>query len=195
MKADKEQGMSKTFNAGLPFAFLTASLLCAAVGARAQQTSAPQSLPPVRVGAASINAVDVETTATFYKKAFGFREIRRIDVPKEPLEIIMNLGADVNAARANPGAALIVIARSATTAPERYPAIGWARVHLVLVVDDMASALARVRENGGSVPVEPSTNRGSLQSEVNAKPDSKGTHMVAMAQDPGGNAVELLSPK
>lgn len=179
---------------GIRLAAATGIVALGSAVARAQP-STPMALRPVMVGAVSINAVEVEATSNFYKKTFGFKEIRRIAIPTEALEIIMNLGADANAARDNRGAALIIIGRPSTLAAESHAATGWARVHLVLVVDDMASVLARVREHGGAVPVEPSTNRGSIQSEVDAKPDPNGTHRVAMIQDPDGNAVELLSPK
>ncbi|MGH6985256.1 MAG: VOC family protein [Caulobacteraceae bacterium] len=107
-------------------------------------------LPRAAIGAASIGAVDVERDARFYEDVFGFKEIRRIDARPQFLEIVLKPGADAAAARAAPGAALILISHPAGAATDRPGLQGWARAHLLLVVPEMAPVLASVRAHGGS---------------------------------------------
>ena len=167
-------------------------LVCARTAVAAPE-AAP--LPSVNVGAASIGAVDVEKDARFYEGVFGFQEIRRINSRPEFLEIVLKPGADVAAARAGAGAALILISHPASATGELPGLQGWARAHLLLVVPEMAPVLARARAQGGLVAIAPSVAKGSLESEVQAHPGGAGTHVDAMIEDPAGNFVELLAAR
>jgi predicted enzyme related to lactoylglutathione lyase len=161
----------------------------------ASVAAAEPAMAPVSVGAASIGAVDVERTAAFYEAVFGFSQIRRIDARPQFLEIVLKPGADAAAARAAPGAALIIISHPASVQGDLPGLQGWARAHLLLTVPEMAPVIARTTANGGSVAIAPSVAKGSLESEVQAHPDSAGTHVDAMIEDPAGNFVELLAAK
>lgn len=147
------------------------------------------------VAAVSLTAPDVERAAAFYETTFGFAEIRRIDQRPQSLEIVLKPGADAKQARAAAGAALILISRSPSTPAGPAGLEGWARARMALVVSEMAPVLARVRQSGGSVVVEPYTARGTLQSEVETQPSASGAHVDAMIEDPAGNFVELLAPR
>jgi len=169
------------------------NLIGAPLAATAQDTASPTT--GLMVAAASLSAPDVERAAGFYESVFGFSEIRRIDARPEYLEIVLKPGADARAARAAPGAALILISRP-TTAVADFPDLhGWARARVALVVPEMAPVLARAKQQGGSIVVEATKAGGSLQSEVEVHPSAAGSHIDAMIEDPAGNFVELLAPR
>lgn len=174
-------------------AVLAGALSICAIPALADTPSRP--MPDVTIAAVSINAVDAETTASFYKTVFGMQEVRRIDARPEFLEIIMKPGKTAEEARAQGGAALIVISRPEGTSSEPPSVKGWARAHVLLVVPDIAPILERTKANGGAVEVAPYVSKGSLQSEADPHPSPTGTHVDSMIRDPGGNFVELLSAK
>ena len=140
--------------------------VAAAVSLLAQGAGAQPATPPVTVGAASIGAVNVERTANFYETVFGFAEIRRIDARPQFLEVVLKPGTDATAARAAPGAALIIISHPVSAQTDLPALRGWARAHLLLVVPEMATVLDRTIANGGSVAIAPSVAQGSLESEV-----------------------------
>jgi len=171
------------------------TVMAAAAILLASSAAAEPTMPPVSVGAASIGAVDVERTATFYEAVFGFAQIRRIDARPQFLEVVLKPGADADAARAASGAALIIISHPASAQSDPPGLQGWARAHLLLVVPEMAPVLTRTTANGGSVAIAPSVAQGSLESEVQAHPDKVGTHVDAMIEDSAGNFVELLAAK
>lgn len=175
------------------FAAVVGALATCAAPALAETPTA--NLAPVTIAAVSINAVDAEKTASFYKAVFGMQEVRRIDARPDFLEIILKPGKSSEDARAQTGPALIVISRPEGTTSEWPSVKGWARAHLVLVVPDIAPILERAKANGGFVEVAPYTSKGSLQSEADSHPSQSGSHVDSMIKDSGGNFVELLSLK
>ncbi len=117
-----------------------------------------------------IAATDVPAIADFYAKAFGMREIRRLEFPNL-LEIIMNSGDSVAEAAANPHAPLVIMTR-----PEGH-AVG-TMAAVILSVPDMEAAIASVEAAGGTL-FRP------------AQSLADGT-VFAFVKDPEGNQVELL---
>lgn len=178
----------------IAFIATTLAMIGSVAGQAATEPPAPP-IAPVTVGAASIGAVDVEQDARFYETVFGFVEIRRIDARPQFFEIVLKPGADAATARAAGGAALIIISHPASTSAEIPGLQGWARAHLLLIVPEMAPVLARASKAGGSVAITSTVAKGSLESEVEAHPESVGTHVDAMVEDPAGNFVELLSAR
>ena len=127
--------------------------------------------PAIHVRAVRMPATDVPGMAEFYKKAFGMHEIRRIGGGAF-LEIVLNTGADVEEATANPKAPVVLMTR-----PEQMgetPPLAY----LLFNVPDMAAAIAAVEDAGGKV-MRPTTTT------------STGT-TYAFVTDPEGNQVELL---
>jgi predicted enzyme related to lactoylglutathione lyase len=127
----------------------------------------------VTLAAARIGAVDVEGVAKFYKAAFGMQEILRLDMPGIK-EIMLNFGATVDAAKANPNPWIVIMGRDSNDVKE-VP-------HLVLYVPDMKATVAAVKAAGGKVEGEP----GAI---------GDAGMIVGFAVDPAGNRMELIQQK
>ncbi|MEJ0008445.1 MAG: hypothetical protein WDM77_19305 [Steroidobacteraceae bacterium] len=64
----------------------------------------------VALNAARVGAVDVAALARFYQAAFGLQEVNRLELPGR-LEIMLNFGDSVAAAKANPAAQIVIMHR------------------------------------------------------------------------------------
>ena len=128
--------------------------------------SAGVSLNGVRIG-----AKDVATLARFYQTALGMHEVQRIQTP-EFLEIMLNFGASVDAAKANTAGDLVIMQRPADDGKDSMP-------HVVFDVTDMAATVKALKAAGGRMEREPFefANTGIL---------------IGMAIDPAGNHFELI---
>ncbi len=127
----------------------------------------------VTLAAARIGAVDVEGVAKFYQSAFGMQEIMRLDMTGMK-EIMLNFGATMEAAKANPNPWIVIMSRASNDVKE-VP-------HLVLYVTDMKATAAAIKAAGGTVEGEPSAfgDAGMI---------------VGFAADPAGNRMELIQQK
>jgi predicted enzyme related to lactoylglutathione lyase len=127
----------------------------------------------VTLAAARIGAVDVAGVAKFYQSAFGMQEILRLEITGMK-EIMLNFGATVEAAKANPNPWIVIMSRASNDVKE-VP-------HLVLYVTDMKATVAAVKAAGGTVEGEPGAfgDAGMI---------------VGFAVDPAGNRMELIQQK
>jgi predicted enzyme related to lactoylglutathione lyase len=145
---------------------LAACVLASASAALAQESG-------IQVRSVRVLATDPEAIATFYKKAFGMSEVRRLDSPTFK-EIIINSGSTPDLAKKATAAAIVIATR-----PKDAPA--GAMASLILEVPDLDKAIEAAKAAGGSV-MRP--------------PGKSGTLMFAFLKDPDGNQVELvMSPK
>jgi predicted enzyme related to lactoylglutathione lyase len=145
---------------------LVACVLASASAAFAQESR-------IQVRSVRVLATDPEAVATFYKKAFGMSEVRRLDSPTFK-EIIINSGSTPDLAKKATAAAIVIATR-----PKDAPA--GAMASLILEVPDLDKAIEAAKAAGGSV-MRP--------------PGKSGTLMFAFLKDPDGNQVELvMSPK
>jgi predicted enzyme related to lactoylglutathione lyase len=145
---------------------LVACVLASATAALAQESG-------IQVRSVRVLATDPEAIATFYKKAFGMSEVRRLDSPTFK-EIIINSGSTPDLAKKATAAAIVIATR-----PKDAPA--GAMASLILEVPDLNKAIEAAKAAGGSV-LRP--------------PGKSGTLMFAFLKDPDGNQVELvMSPK
>ena len=124
------------------------------------------SLNAVRVG-----AKDVAAVAKFYQTAFGMWEVQRITAPNM-LEIMLNFGANAEAAKANKGSQVVIMSRAVDDGVDTL-------AHVIFTVTDAAAVVKSVKAAGGKVEREPF---------------QYGTTgiWIAMLIDPAGNHIELL---
>ena len=127
-------------------------------------------VPPIHLRSVRVPVSDVEAGAEFYRTAFGMREIRRLGAGRS-LQIVMNTGATLEAATANPRSPLVIVNR-----PEGLEVGGLAA--LIISVPDVDAVLAAVVDAGGTV-VRPKV----------AIPDGP---TFGFVRDPEGNQLELL---
>jgi predicted enzyme related to lactoylglutathione lyase len=125
----------------------------------------------VTLNAARVGGADVAALAKFYESAYGMQEVNRLSVPGGNVEIMLNFGDSVDAAKANQ-AAQIVIMHRADTLKDPVP-------HLILNVTDMAATAAAVKAAGGSMAGAP-------------RPFGKTGIMIGFAIDPAGNRIEMI---
>lgn len=127
----------------------------------------------VTLNAGRVGAEDVAALAKFYQAAFGLREVNRLEFPGM-LEIMLNFGDTVEAAKANPAAQVVIMHRESNALKDPVP-------HLILNVSDMAATVAAVKAAGGTLDGEPRAfgNTGMI---------------IGLAVDPAGNRLELIQP-
>ena len=125
----------------------------------------------VTLNAARVGAVDVPALAEFYKTAFGLHEVNRLEFPGV-VEIMLNSGADADAARANRNAQVVIMSRESDEVQDAVP-------HLIFSVTDINAAAASVKDAGGKLDGDPQQFGDS------------GIFLVFGA-DPAGNRFELL---
>ncbi len=125
----------------------------------------------VTLNAARVGGTDVAALAKFYEVAFGLQEVNRLSLPGNNLEIMLNFGDSVDAAKANQ-ASQIVIMHRADALKDPVP-------HLILNVTDMSATVAAVKAAGGSMAAQPRAfgNTGI---------------MIGIALDPAGNRIEMI---
>jgi predicted enzyme related to lactoylglutathione lyase len=125
----------------------------------------------VTINAVRVCAQDPVALAKFYEAAFGMSETLRLDSPLG-VEIILNFGATVDAAKANKGAP-IVISHHDSDDPKDPTA------HLIFNVADMTATVAAIKAAGGSIASEPR--------DIGYK-----GYVIGVALDPVGNRLEIL---
>jgi predicted enzyme related to lactoylglutathione lyase len=125
----------------------------------------------VTLNGVRIGAHDVAALAKFYQDAFGMHEVQRIVTPQF-LEIMLDFGATAEAARANPGADLVIMQREADDGTETL-------AHVVFTVTDMDAVVAAAKAAGARFEQAPFVfgNTGIR---------------IATGIDPAGNHFELL---
>jgi predicted enzyme related to lactoylglutathione lyase len=124
----------------------------------------------VSLRAGRLGAKDVPALAKFYEAAFGLREIGRFEMPNV-FEIMMNVGATVDEAKANKAPLIILMRRDSDAIQDPVP-------HLLLSVTDIKAIAAAVKAAGGSME-EP-------------RPFGKSGMLLGFATDPAGNRIELI---
>jgi predicted enzyme related to lactoylglutathione lyase len=120
----------------------------------------------VRVGAR-----DVQSLAKFYQTAFGMHEVQRIQNP-QMLEIMLDFGATAEAAKANPGADVVIMQRATDDGKDTM-------AHIVFTVTDMQGVVKAAKAAGAKFEREPFEfgNTGIR---------------IGMGIDPAGNHFELI---
>jgi predicted enzyme related to lactoylglutathione lyase len=118
-----------------------------------------------------IGAKDVAATARFYQSAFGLHEVQRIQTPQF-LEIMLDFGATVAAAKANAGADVVIMQRDADDGKD-------AMAHVVFTVTNIDATVASIKKAGGKLEREP-----FAYGDAGIR--------IAMGIDPAGNHFELI---
>ena len=124
----------------------------------------------VSLNAARVGGPDVPALAKFYETAFGMQEVNRIKLPGA-VEIMMNFGDTVEAAKANQ-AAQIVIMRREQPLKDAVP-------HLILNVSDVNATAEAVKAAGGTMRAAP-------------REFGKTGIFIGIAIDPAGNLIEMI---
>jgi predicted enzyme related to lactoylglutathione lyase len=127
---------------------------------------AQASLDSVRIA-----AKDTVALAKFYQAVFGMQEVNRIVNPGG-IEVFVNFGATVEAAKANKNPLMILFHRESDDVNDPIP-------HVIFSVKDMAATVAAVKAAGGTMTGDPRPFRNS------------GT-ILGFAVDPAGNRIELI---
>ena len=154
-------------------------VLVAAVVAAGLSSAGAATAQPARTGdwvalrSVRVGAADVARTAEFYKAAFGLQEIQRIERPNF-LEIILNFGATVDAAKAATTPRVVLISRPAGAPSEPVS-------NLIFNVGDIEAVMKRATANGGTLERPPTKSATSGST-------------IAFAKDPSGNRIELIMP-
>ncbi len=144
--------------------------IMAAVGMVAMLTGVARA-GGVTLNAARVGAEDVAAAARFYEAAFGLQEVNRLELPGQ-LEIMLNFGASVAEAKANPNAQVVIMHRDSNDLKDPVP-------HLILNVSDINATAAAVKAAGGTLAGEP-------------REFGKSGMMIGFAVDPAGNRIELI---
>ena len=90
----------------------------------------------VTLNAARVGAEDVAALAQFYESAFGLKEVNRLEFPGM-IEIMLNFGDTMAAAKANPGAEIVIMHRDSNALEDPVP-------HLIFNVSDVAATAASI---------------------------------------------------
>jgi|SRR5579871_655884 len=125
----------------------------------------------VTVNSTRVAAKDSVAVAQFYQAAFGMRETGRLQGAGGP-ELFLNFGDTVEAAKANKGQPLVIQHRESDDLKDPV-------AHVILNVKDMSATIAAIKTAGGTIATEPRSQ--------------KGTVFTAVAVDPAGNRIELIS--
>ncbi len=122
----------------------------------------------VTLNSARVGAADVAALEKFYVTAFGMQEVQRI----QNNEVMLNFGDSVAAAKANPGAQIVIMHRQSDDQTD-------AMAHLIFNVTDMKATVAAITAAGGKIERPPFVfgNTGVT---------------IGLALDPAGNHIELL---
>jgi predicted enzyme related to lactoylglutathione lyase len=119
---------------------------------------------------ARVGGPDVAALAQFYQSAFGLKEVNRVQ-PAGRLEVMLNFGDSVAAAKANQDTQVVIMYREGELT-DPVP-------HLILTVTDIAATAKAVKAAGGTMQGEPRAfgNTGMV---------------IGFAVDPAGNRIELI---
>lgn len=126
----------------------------------------------ITVNAVRVTANDVLALEKFYQAAFGLKEVQRLNLPGGQMEVMLNFGATVDAAKANKNAQVVIMHRG-----EKEPLDGVA--HLIFDVTDVKAVAAAVKAAGGKLEREPFEF-------------GKTGIFIGMVIDPEGNHLELI---
>ena len=143
----------------------TAIAICAAV-LLARAAHAQASLDSVR-----IEAKDTVALAKFYQAVFGMQEVSRVVNPGG-IEVFVNFGATVEAAKANKSPRMILFHRDSDDVKDP-------TTHVIFSVKDMAATVAAIRAAGGTMTRDP-------------RPFGDTGTILGFAVDPAGNRIELI---
>jgi predicted enzyme related to lactoylglutathione lyase len=125
----------------------------------------------VTLNGVRIGAKDVAALARFYQSAFGMHEVQRIQTPQF-LEIMLDFGATVDAAKANTGADVVIMQRAADDGTDTL-------AHVVFTVTDIDTVVKSVKAAGGRMEREP-----FVFGDTGIR--------IGMGIDPAGNHFELI---
>jgi len=125
----------------------------------------------VTLNSARVGGADVAALGTFYEAAFGLKEVNRLTFPGG-IEIFLNFGDSVDAAKASKSAQIVIMHSEPTGAKDPVP-------HLIFDVTDVAAVAAAVKAAGGTMDGDP-------------KPFGNTGLVIGFAIDPAGNRVELI---
>jgi predicted enzyme related to lactoylglutathione lyase len=128
----------------------------------------------VTLNSARLGAVDVVALGKFYEAAFGLKEVNRLSFGGGQVEIFLNFGDTVDAAKANTQAQVVLMHRDSNDLKDPVP-------HIIFNVTDMAATVAAVKAAGGGVDGEP-------------RPFGNSGLVIGFATDPAGNRIELIQP-
>jgi lactoylglutathione lyase len=126
----------------------------------------------VSMNSVRITAEDPLAAGEFYKKVFGMQEVNRLNLQGGAIELFLNFGGSVDAAKANSDAQLVIMQREAEAVQDGV-------AHLILDVTDMKALIEPIKAGGGKIVREPFVFG-----------DSGIT--IGIITDPAGNAVEML---
>ena len=126
----------------------------------------------ITVNAVRVTAKDVVALEKFYQTAFGLKEVQRLDLPGGQIEVMLNFGATVDAAKANRNAQVVIMHRDEKERPDGVP-------HLIFDVTDVKAVAAAVKAAGGKMEREPFEF-------------GKTGIFIGMVVDPEGNHVEMI---
>jgi len=121
--------------------------------------------------AGRVGAVHVERVVKFYESAFGLKEVNRLKFPGN-LEVMMNFGDTVAAAKANPAPQVVVMHRATDHIKDMVP-------HLIFRVTDIQATAAAIKAAGGRMLSAP-------------RAFGRTGMYVGIAVDPAGNRLELI---
>jgi len=118
-----------------------------------------------------IEAKDTVALAKFYQAVFGMQEVSRVVNPGG-IEVFVNFGATVEAAKANTNPRMILFHRDSDDVKDP-------TTHVIFSVKDMAATVASIRAAGGTVARDP-------------RPFGNANAILGFAIDPAGNRIELI---
>ena len=118
-----------------------------------------------------IAAKDTVALAKFYQAAFGMQEVNRVVNPGG-IEVFVNFGATVEAAKANKNPLMILFHRDSDDLKDP-------TTHVIFAVKDMAATVAAVKAAGGTMTGDP-------------RPFGNTGTILGFAIDPAGNRIELI---
>ncbi len=125
----------------------------------------------VTLNATRVGAADVAALEKFYEAAFGMQEVQRIQMPNS-LEVMLNFGDSVAAAKANPGAQIVILHRESDDQKDTI-------AHVILNVTDIQATAAAITAAGGRMERAPFVF-------------GKTGITIGLAVDPAGNHIEML---
>ena len=125
----------------------------------------------VTLNSARVGGPDVEVLGKFYQAAFGLKEVNRLTFPGGS-ELFLNFGDNVDAAKANTAAQIVIMHTDGPNAKDAVP-------HLIFNVTDAAATAKAVKAAGGTMDGDP-------------KPFGNTGIIIGFAIDPAGNRIELI---
>ncbi|HEX3838069.1 MAG TPA: VOC family protein [Steroidobacteraceae bacterium] len=122
----------------------------------------------VTLNAARVGAVDIAAVEKFYATAFGMQEVQKIGAN----EVMLNFGESVAAAKANPGAQIVIMHRDSDDVKDTI-------AHVIFNVTDIKATAAAIVAAGGKMERAPFVF-------------GKTGITIGLAVDPAGNHIEML---